>query len=321
MTGGEAVAARAIGEGEQLAETERAVAAHARVRRGAVRIPVDERRDDGVAELLAQVERHVRDAETMACLACGDHGLGRAARTLGVGPVGIEPEAKRHADRVRQRAQERDRAVDAAAHRHRRPARLRLGAEDRPERIGERVDRERLAGDRRGLEQRQAGERPVEPRCVRLDDAVAVDEEPNRSPLAVAGGVSECFHVHARTRYQTFAPCARCANGRYLVRENNRVGPDLGNLSKQVGALPPRRRTRAPFMVLLVHHSARTHHTPYRVKRHSTRWVPSTPSSSASFGVRFRPRPGGTSPRSMTFVSTVRSPKRTYRRTPHGSCW
>ena len=46
-----------------------------------------------------------------------DHRLGRAARALGVGPVRVEPEPERHADRVRPGAQERDGAIDAAAHR------------------------------------------------------------------------------------------------------------------------------------------------------------------------------------------------------------
>src|SRR5579862_6579919 len=73
------------------------------------------------------------------------------------------------------------------------------------------------------------------------------------------------------------------------------VGPDLGNLSKQVGTLPPRRRTRVPFMVLLVHHSARTRLPPYLVNRHSTRCVPSTRRihTAASATATARDREGG----------------------------
>ena len=206
----------------------------ARIGRASSGVRAHEGADDRAAEVLAQVEGHVRHAQPMARRARGEHCVGRAARALGVWAVGVEPEAERHTDCVRERAQECDRAVDAAAHRHRRPAGVRIRAEHGTERVRERVDRKRLAADRGRLEQRQPRERPLEPGRVRLDDAVTVDCEPDGRPLAAAGGVSERLD-HAV------------------------VGPDLGNLSKQVGALPPRRRTRAPFMVLLVHHSARTH--------------------------------------------------------------
>src|SRR5438874_1788754 len=116
---------------------------------------------------------------------------GSAARALRVGTVGIEPEAKRHSDRLRESAQERDRTVDAAAHRHGGPTRRGFRVEDGTDRVRERVDRERLAADRRRLQQCQADERPLEPGRVRLDDSVAVDDEPDGGPVAAAGGVSE----------------------------------------------------------------------------------------------------------------------------------
>src|SRR3954469_9111593 len=87
--------AGAARESEQAAEAERAVAAHARVRRLTARVPAHERIDHGTAKVLTQVQGYVRNAERMARLPRGDHGLGRAARTLGVGPVGIEPQPKR----------------------------------------------------------------------------------------------------------------------------------------------------------------------------------------------------------------------------------
>ena len=52
------------------------------------------------------------------------------------------------------------------------------GTEHLPERIRDGVRGERLAGHGGGLEQREAGERPRHPRRVRLDDPVAVDDEP-----------------------------------------------------------------------------------------------------------------------------------------------
>ena len=168
-----------------------AVAAAARVRRLAARVAGDERVDDGAAELLAQVERHVRQPERVAGLARGDHGLGRAAGALGVGPGRVEPEPQRDPDRLRPGPQQRDGAVDAAAHRDRDPARVGLGAEDLRERVRERVGGERLPGDGGGLEQRQAGERPLEPGRVGLDDPVAVDDEPHERELLAPRGISE----------------------------------------------------------------------------------------------------------------------------------
>src|SRR5437764_1400340 len=55
----------------------------------------------------------------------------------------------------------------------------------------ERVARERLAADRRRLEQREPLERALEPGRIRLNDPAAVDEQPNRGPLAAARRVSE----------------------------------------------------------------------------------------------------------------------------------
>ena len=106
-------------------------------------------------------------------------------------PLGIEPEPERDADRVRPGAQERDRAVDAAAHRHRDPAGGGRCAEDRPERVRQRVDRERLAADRGGLEQRQArAGRASRPVGVGIDDPVAVDAQADECPGPVARRVT-----------------------------------------------------------------------------------------------------------------------------------
>jgi hypothetical protein len=181
----------AADERQQLREAERPIAAHARVRRLAAGEGADEGADDGAAELLAQVEGEVRQPERMARLARGDDGLGRAAGALGVRSDRIEPEPERHADRLRPGAEEGDGAVDAAAHRDRHPPGRRRGAEDGPDRVRERVDGQRLAADRRRLEEREARERAFEPRRVRLDDPLAVDGEPDERELAVPRGVSE----------------------------------------------------------------------------------------------------------------------------------
>ena len=88
------------GEGEQFGEAEAAVAADARVRRLAAGVAGDEGVHDRRAELAPEIERHMRQAETVARLARGQDGLGRAAGTLGVGAGRVEPEPQRDADRV-----------------------------------------------------------------------------------------------------------------------------------------------------------------------------------------------------------------------------
>jgi hypothetical protein len=133
----------------------------------------------------------VRDAEPVAGLARRDDALGRAAGAIGVGTLGVEPEPQRHADRVGQRAEERHGAVDSAAHRDGDAPGRRTGAEDRAERVRERIDGERLSPDRGRLEQRQAVEPALEARRVGLDDPVAVHAQPDGSPLAIAARVSE----------------------------------------------------------------------------------------------------------------------------------
>ena len=176
----------AIGEREQLRETKGPVARDARVRRLTACVTADERRHDRAAELVTQVERDVRQAEPVARLARRDHGARRAARTLRVGPRGIHPEPQRHADCARTRAQQGDRAIDAAAHRDGDALGIRLRAKDLRERVGQRVDGERLAADRRSLEQRQTFERALETRCVRGDDVLAFDGEPDERELGAA---------------------------------------------------------------------------------------------------------------------------------------
>src|SRR5689334_17842040 len=122
VAGRQPFGAGAAGEREQLGEAEPTVAPRAWIRGLAARVAAHERLDDRAAELLAQVERHVRYAETVAGLPSGDHGLRRAARAFGMRAFRVGPESQRHSDRVRAGAQQSDRRVDAAAHRHRHAA-------------------------------------------------------------------------------------------------------------------------------------------------------------------------------------------------------
>src|SRR5581483_10797801 len=78
VPGREAGGAGATRERKQLREAEAAVAADARVRRVAARVAAHERLDDGAAERLPQVERHVRQAESVTRLPRRQDGGGRA---------------------------------------------------------------------------------------------------------------------------------------------------------------------------------------------------------------------------------------------------
>ena len=112
------VCAGAVCERQQPGEAKATVAMDARVGCLAALVAAHERLDHGAPKLVAQVERHVRHAERVTGRASSEDRVGRAASTLSVGPVGIEPEAQSNADRVRQRLEQRHRAVDTAAHRN-----------------------------------------------------------------------------------------------------------------------------------------------------------------------------------------------------------
>jgi hypothetical protein len=117
--------------------------------------------------------------------------LGRAAGALGIGAVRVEPQAERDADRLRPRAQERNGAVDAAAHGHGDPGRTYGRLQDRTQRVRERVHGERLARDRRRLEQGQTAQRAVEPVRVGVDNAVPLNRQPDDRPGTGARRVSD----------------------------------------------------------------------------------------------------------------------------------
>ena len=108
-------------------------------------VPGEPRLDDAVAELRAQVEREVRQAELVRERPRAAHGLRRAAAALAVVP-GVRPQLERDGDGALAAEHRRDGAVDAAAHRdeHAAGAALerRVGARGGPERPVQRVRRE-----------------------------------------------------------------------------------------------------------------------------------------------------------------------------------
>ena len=182
------------GESEQLVEAEAAVAAPARIRRLAACVPLDERLDDGAPELLAEIERHVREPERVTGLAGRDHGLGRAAGALGVGsrpgratsrsvtPIAFGP-ARRSATALSTPP------LMATAMR----SRVGLRAEDLRERVCECIRRECLARHGRRLQQRHPGESVGEAGCVGVHDPVAVDREAHKGELFAARRIADDF--------------------------------------------------------------------------------------------------------------------------------
>src|SRR5439155_5785854 len=115
------VRSRTVSEREQPREAEAAVALDAWVGCLPTFVTSDERVDHGTPKLFAKVEGHVRDAERVARRTGSENRIGRATGALRVGPVGIEPEPQRDADRVRQELEQRNGAVNAAAHCNRDP--------------------------------------------------------------------------------------------------------------------------------------------------------------------------------------------------------
>ena len=243
------------GEREQLVEPEAAVATSARVGGLAARIALDERLDDGAAELLAEIERHVGKSERVTRLPGCDHSFRRAAGPLRVGPFGIEPEPERDSDRLWTGAKECHGAVDATAHRDSDPLGIRVRPEDLRERICERVRGERLSGDGSSLEQRQAGERTRKARRVGVHDPVAVDREPHKGELLPRAEspttssmrtslATKARHEPARGASDPSGVCAteiRFRGFRSSDGKNSTLPmfpPADANLAYQVGAVP-----------------------------------------------------------------------------------
>ena len=110
-----------VRDGRDRREAELTVAPDARVRREAGRVGAHEVVDDRPPEALAEVDRQMGDAQRMAGIARGAHGLWRAARPLAVGRHRVDPQPQRHADRSHSRLHrlgERHGRVDPAAHGH-----------------------------------------------------------------------------------------------------------------------------------------------------------------------------------------------------------
>ena len=127
-------------------------------------------------------------------------GAGAAARTLGV-VVRVGPQLERDRDGLGAGAldqQRGDGAVDTAAHRYRDAVGIRFRSKDLADRVRERVGRERLAADRRRLEQSQPAQVAVEPFCVGVDDPVSLHGEPNKRDVPIARRIPDDLNHRSR---------------------------------------------------------------------------------------------------------------------------
>jgi hypothetical protein len=212
----------------------------------------------------------------------GKDGIGRAAGTLRVGPVRIEPEPQSDADRIRQRLEQRDCAVDTAAHRNGNAPGHPRGTKNGPDRVSERIDCERLPTNGSSLQQSQANKRTIEPESLRLDNAFAVNLKPNKREFVTTRRVTN--ELNHELRLAAMSASAGFAGARHPEPKEEathstgaksswpgEAGPDFAtygltlpcpapavNLDSQVGALPAsgrsRHRTQAPLASLLVLH-------------------------------------------------------------------
>jgi hypothetical protein len=180
-------------EREQPREAKAAVALDARVGCLPTFVTADERVDHGTPKLLAEVERHVGDAEGVARRTGCENRIGRATGALRVGPVGIQPEPQRDADGVRQGLEQRNGAVDTAAHSNRDAPGRTLRPKHGSDRIGKRVNGKRLTPDRRSLEQRQPDQRTLKPRSISLDNAITVESKAHEREVSASRGISNQF--------------------------------------------------------------------------------------------------------------------------------
>jgi hypothetical protein len=221
VAGGEPVRADAPGEGEEGGEAEAPVAADARVRGLSARVAGDEGRDDGSAELAAEVERDVRDVDPVARLARREDGLRRAARAVAVRARRIRPEPQRHAHGLAAglaRALERDRAVDASTHGDGDTIVCGWSGDAGAERLGKGVPGEAARPHGGGLERREAADLPAElPHAGAVaagrDDAAARHGQMDPGEVAAGGGVpGELARVHEKREVPhpaDEAPCVR----------------------------------------------------------------------------------------------------------------
>ena len=152
------------------------------------RVAAHERLDDGAPELLAQVERDVRQAEPVARGAGGEHGLRRAAGALGVGAVRIEPEPESDADRLAaRRVAARPRCRRRRSSRRRRDPGAGSARKTGPSAFASASTASSSPPTAAASSSVKPLERTLETFGLGADDPVALDAEPHERPASRPG--------------------------------------------------------------------------------------------------------------------------------------
>ncbi|HEY8726129.1 MAG TPA: hypothetical protein VIL91_05440 [Gaiellaceae bacterium] len=191
--------------------------------------------------------------------ACSKDRIGRAAGSLGIGPVRIEPEPQSDTDRIRQRLEECDSRVDTATHRNRNPSDRPRSPKNGPDRVSKRIDSERLPTNRSSFEQGQPDKRTIKPGSISRDNALAIKLKPHKSEFGTTRRVTD--ELNHKLRLAAIAASADSAGARHpapkftsallgheVIMPRRRHGGLHGlalpcpapavNLDSQVGALP-----------------------------------------------------------------------------------
>ena len=246
-------------EGEELREPEAAVTADARVRRLAAGVSANERGHDRAAKLFPQIERHVREPEAMAGLARGDNSAGRAARPFCIRPVRVEPQPQRHPDGRRAGLEERDSAVDAAAHRYRDPRLVQRGSYGTGPIAFASASAGSVSPPTRAASSSDSPTQVVlEPRRVSVDDPsvrdAKPDEKPSPRPAPSLQRARPCGQgTQTSNQKGGRSPPSACALTRPMPAPRVNLDKPGGcrAASRALASLCP---TRAPFHMVLVLH-------------------------------------------------------------------
>ena len=163
----------------------------------------------------------------MAGLTRGDHRIGRAAGPLGARASRVEPEAQRDADRVRGGPQERNGAVDAAAHRDGDPPGL-VSVPRTPVRSRSRARRRRACRRAPPRPRAATGRRASARGPVRRPSTIRspLERQPDGGVLVAARGVSD----QLEPRHAGEASCpriCRSCRARQQTRTSAMTAPSL----------------------------------------------------------------------------------------------
>jgi len=178
-----------------------------------------------------------------------ENGIGRATGALRVGPIGIEPEPQRDADGVRQGLEQRNGAVDTAAHSNGNATGRTRSPKHRPDRIRERINSECLPTNGSSLEQSQPNKRTLQARSISLDDALTVERKAHERKVSTPSRISNELQ-HRTQASANRRECRLCRRSPQRLSETGAIpgaksswpgeaGPDFATLTRPCRVLRP----------------------------------------------------------------------------------